>query len=259
MALLMPTTVIPVVGKVDQKFVYMGGALIVGILGYAWLSKSRTAPPADVAPAVPLPADDYVPNNVVDSTGSFGPNPPTGPPPIAADNVQWSSMAREQAAAFGIGSELANSAIGHYLGRQPMTATEVAILAPIIAVLGAPPTGGPYPLIPSLPTPPVGGHGGEELPAPAGFNPVGVSPTQVALQWSRVPGAITYQVRRDGGPWQPIGSVERIIVPSPSGTHSFSVRAVDGSGKPGAASTASASTISQTQVNENLAHFAGRN
>jgi hypothetical protein len=142
---------VPVVGKVKKPVLYAGGAAVAGIVGYAWWTRGALV--ADESLDVEFPATDFEAPTVVDSGISVGGGPITGEP-IARTNVEWVTMAREQAAGFGASEALTNSAISKYLGKARLTVAEVALISAIVAVLGQPPTGGPYSILPADVTPP---------------------------------------------------------------------------------------------------------
>ncbi len=45
----MPTVKVPGIGQVEKKYVYIGGALVAGIVGYAYWSRARATASEDVA------------------------------------------------------------------------------------------------------------------------------------------------------------------------------------------------------------------
>lgn len=249
---------VPVVGNVKQEFVYAGAALIAGMVGYAWWTSRGGG--AEV-PAVMLPAaeTDFTPPTVVDGNINVG-DKPTTVPGAAQSNTEWVIQATDIGAALGYDGQALKLALQKYLGKQPLSISEAALVTAVVAVIGVPPQNGPFALTPSLPTNPNPGHDGDDLPAPTGFNPVGISPTQIALQWNRVPGAISYEIRADNGPWHNAGPVEKWIVPAQPDykPHTYQVRAVGSHGKRGAVATGTAATITQEQVNINLGHLVGR-
>jgi hypothetical protein len=184
---------IPVVGKVDQRLVYAGGAAVVGIVGYAYLSGAGRDEPALVG----VPETDFEPPTVVDSNiGGGGLDEPT--PGLPQTNVEWLTMARETGAALGFSQTLLDAALPKYLGKQPISPTEAAAVAAIIAILGSPPSGS-FPLIPTLPPTPPPHEPPTTTPkakpgAIRSLRAAAVTRTRIDWQWARDPNATHYKV-----------------------------------------------------------------
>jgi hypothetical protein len=187
---------VPVLGKVKQSWLYAGGAAVAGIVGYAWWSGAGQG--EDEVLEVELPATDYEPPTVVDSGISVGGGLPQGEP-IARTNVEWASMAREQGDALGFDVAVVNSALTKYLGKDRLTVTEAAAIAAIVAILGQPPTGGPYSILnaPVTPPPP---HVGMSAPILTRSAPIYRNGAwEYTIAWAPVPGATRYWFEHVGG------------------------------------------------------------
>lgn len=213
----MAVVTVPVVGKVDQRWLYAGGATIAGIVAYAWWTGSSEPEPG----LLPAPETEFEPPTVVDSNLDFRErDEPT--PGMPESNVEWLSMAREQGAALGFADTLVTTALQKYLAKQPLTVGEAAAVSAIVAILGTPPSGS-YPLIPTLPptnpphvpptTPP--STPTKVLGPPSSVRASGGRATLVA-SWSGVPGATGYQVRfvrgypqGTGGTWVSVSASAR--------------------------------------------------
>jgi hypothetical protein len=188
---------VPVVGKVKKPVLYAGGAAVAGIVGYAWWTRGALV--EDEMLDVEFPATDFEAPNVLDSGISVGGGGPMGEP-IARTNVEWVTMAREQAAGFGATDALANSAISKYLAKQRLTVAEAALIAAIVAVLGQPPTGGPYSILPESVAPPPTDHVGMAAPVLTRTAPVWRNGAwEYVISWAPIPGATSYWFEHVGG------------------------------------------------------------
>jgi hypothetical protein len=188
---------VPVLGKVKQSWLYAGGAAVAGIVGYAWWSGAGTGED-DETFDVELPATDYEPPTVVDSGLSIG--AAAQGEPIARTNVEWASMAREQLDALGFSVTVVNSALTKYLGKERLNVTEAAAISAVVAILGQPPTGGPYSILNEAVTP-----APSALAPPSNLRAVYVGPGSAAsnakmrVSWNPVEGAVSYQFHHVGG------------------------------------------------------------
>jgi hypothetical protein len=136
---------VPGIGNVKKQYVYAGGALVVGIAGYAWFkqrgSSSTAAPvlnPNDVVPATgfnPAPTGDAT--QTVDGTAG-----------LITTNAQWTQKATEMMAQYGFDPILASTALGKYLTRTGLSPSEIEVVQRAIGLLGYPPVGGPWAIIP---------------------------------------------------------------------------------------------------------------
>jgi hypothetical protein len=228
----MAVVTVPVVGKVDQRWLYAGAAGIAGIVGYAWWSGAGQDE-GDVL--LETPVTDFEPPTVVDSGISTGNITPT--PGIAENNVEWLGMAQDMAASLGFATELANTALTKYLGGQSLTASEASVIRSVVVILGQPPQNGPFSIREAIPTPttppPTGGTGGKPA-APARVSATG-GRARIRASWPAVAGATAYDVRLvrgypqgTGGVWKNIGNrtsygwVQRVVRKS---TYTVEVRA----------------------------------
>lgn len=113
-----------------------------------------------------------------------------------------------------------------------------------------------------------GGGGGGVLPAPGGVNVTGVTSSSVSLAWSSVAGAVGYKVYRGGTQVNAEAVAAQAYTDTglAAGTsYSYTVRAVDADGVPGAASAAVNATttgsgyVCSATTSSNYAHVtAGR-
>lgn len=144
---------LPGLGPTKSVYVYASGALVVGIVGYAWWKNSQNQP-TDFVGADP---DDFGVADYDSPLGNSGGNSSgdyDSTDPDAIDtNAKWVAKAVERLEAYGYPANEVSSALGKYLARQGLTEAEIGIVQQAIAVAGAPPVGGPYPITNALPTP----------------------------------------------------------------------------------------------------------
>jgi hypothetical protein len=137
----MPENVkVPGIGPVKSTYVWVAGAVVVGIVGYAWLSRGRAASapvvdPGDVAlgePTVPV---------VNDSNLDL-----TAPSNEPRTNAEWTQRAVEFLVSGGVDGGFAQRTLGKFLGHRGLTPQEQDVVLSALAGVGAPPVGGPYPI-----------------------------------------------------------------------------------------------------------------
>lgn len=146
---------------VQKKWVLAGGALVAGIVGYAYLRRSRTTTPV-VTPPTPseLPPADF-------STVSTGGGVTDTGLQFITTNAQWSADATAKLTDLGYDSVAVSTALGKYLASQFVTSQEAQYIYTAIALSGHPPVGAfsvrlePTPTSGSVPSP-----GGRGTPAP---------------------------------------------------------------------------------------------
>lgn len=186
------TLTVPGMGPVKQQYVIAGGALVVGIVGYAWWKRGTEAATAEVPAVNPdsIPETDRTPV-VGDSGGSWD---KTDPEAIDT-NAKWTQAATEWLITTG-GWEpsLIATALGKWLEGKGLTETETAVVLAAKGAMGDPPVGGPFPVKPALP-------GGKPAAAPGNFRVTGKSAianntrARVDLAWDATPGATSYQLK----------------------------------------------------------------
>jgi hypothetical protein len=194
----MATVTVPGIGSVDQKYVYAGGALVLGVVGFAyWRRSQEPAAPtwADVDPSQMVPGTDHV------TPGGSSNIPPvdlTGGKPTTND--QWAQAVTERLGNIGYTPLFVAEALGAFLARQELDALQAAAILAAKAQLGDPPVGGPWPVRLKGPTsPPPPGTGD---PAPlaklSNLHVTGTGRDWIALSWPPVPGAERYAVEVGG-------------------------------------------------------------
>ncbi len=201
---------VPAVGRVPKKWAYAGGALVLGIAGYAWwqYSRNRAAAAAEdplaIEPEQPDTGGAYTNprpvNSTVDGTGG-----------AIATNSQWSDKVTEKLGQLGYDSAFLSAAIGAYLSRQQLTADQGDLIRTAWAYVGKPPEGPETFTLKGSSTgdtnPPPSGGGDGQLAAPTGLRQGDPSQWQNAarLDWNAVPGAVGYvltEVTGQAGGWE---------------------------------------------------------
>jgi hypothetical protein len=201
------TIKLPVLGPTKRGWVIAGGALIAGIVGYAWWNRARIGTPADEILPEDIPQDREPPPTVVGEQ-----NFDTGEVrAIINTNPEWYTAAVEYLVSTGgFDFTFTTVTLGKFLARRELTEAEANLVQAAKGAVGEPPQGGPWPIIraqPSGPTTPP-----TTLTAPA-VRARQTSRTSVSITWGRVTGATGYQVRRvrggtpgTGEPWISVGT-----------------------------------------------------
>lgn len=156
----MTTVKLPGVGQVDQRWLIGGGALVVGIVGFAWWHRGSTAAAADTTSADQSASLDGSAEGVSDGTpwpfrpigGSTVDPADAGSAPTT--NEAWTTEAIDKMEAAGWERQLVATTIGKFLARKPLAVpTETELIQAVLAMEGPPPQGS-YSIIPATPTAP---------------------------------------------------------------------------------------------------------
>lgn len=157
------TLTVPGVGPIKRQYVIAGGAVVAGIVGYAWWRRGMAdaAPEAEAVAVDPdlIPETERTPV-VGDSGGDYD---VTDPERINT-NAEWTRAATDFLVTAGWESKLITGALGKYLAMQGLTEQEKEIVLAARGVAGDPPVGGPYPMKDALPSTPPGA--GSTAPGP---------------------------------------------------------------------------------------------
>lgn len=153
---------LPVIGPTNRRWVYVGGALIAGMVGYAWWTRARTAPPVAETAEEAIPQDREPPPTVVGSEEFDDANVRA----IINTNAEWFTASVEYLSTSGFDTTLAVLTLGKFLTRRQLTETEANIVQAAKGAVGEPPQGGPWPILrtptapgTTHPKPLVGWHG----------------------------------------------------------------------------------------------------
>lgn len=131
-----PTVKVPGAGNVKRSYLLVGGVAVVGIVGYAWISRSRT-------PTVPVDstADTSLPDPTLPTVTTTTVPDNTD---VISTNAQWTQHAVEFLSGQGVDGVFAATALGKFLARRGLTTQEQDVVLAALAAFGQPPTGGPY-------------------------------------------------------------------------------------------------------------------
>ena len=129
---------LPGIGPTPKKYVIAGGALIAGIVGYAYwrhmqAATTSAAPPVD--PALLAPSEQSFTNPNPNATGSGTVND-TGPP---ATDAAWTTKAVDDMGNLGFDRMAVGVAIGKYLAGQGLTSDEAQWVRTVWGLDGRPP------------------------------------------------------------------------------------------------------------------------
>lgn len=147
---------VPVIGRVPKVAAYAGGAAVIGIAGYAWMTRKRGAAAAEATdvPVDPTADPAYTPS------GFEWPKLPPPPPPtvvpktVPSTNTEWFDWAVEYCIDLGYAPEVVAPALSKYLGSKSRTAAEEVIVGIAVGRFGRPPAV-PAPAPVAVPAPPV--------------------------------------------------------------------------------------------------------
>jgi hypothetical protein len=194
----MPATVeLPGLGKVRRDYVVAGGIALGGAVGWAYIRRYRElAAAADqtvygeglteeglLEGTLPYQVAQGSYSGLVDQSDTR-----TG----FKDNAAWGEAARNYLVDSGVDPEAAAVAIGRYLDRQPLDATQQNWVRAALGGVGPPPMG-TYQIIAQQ-----GPPAAVALPAPTGIKGVG-GIGSITWTWSPVTGATGYDVELVAG------------------------------------------------------------
>lgn len=169
------TVELPVVGTVDKKWVYIGGATIAAVVGWAYYSRSRSGPAVieeGVDGADILPGDEW--GNAPGSTGNSNVNQPND---VIDTIAEWTADVVQKLAATDWDTGFVYATIGKWIAGEGLTEPEKNLVRAAIAASGQPP-GGPYPIKTAQPNP---NPGTNPPPPPVTNPPPAQAPTHVSV------------------------------------------------------------------------------
>jgi hypothetical protein len=178
----MSEVTVPGIGGVKKEYVFAGGALVVGIVGWSYWNRSRQAASAAAAAGptdAPLSTGsttDY-PAGTQEVTGNTQYAGTTSNPNQLTTNDQWANAAVLQLQNEGWDAVTVREAIGKYLDHEALNTSEQNIVRSAISAAGTPPVGTFTIIV------------GSDAPAPSapavprGFHVVDVNATGFTLGW----------------------------------------------------------------------------
>lgn len=190
---------VPAVGRVKKQWVIASGALVAGIVGVAWWRRRQTAAAAAAVPVV----DPTTGTNSRNPTYS-NPNPVVSPDSTAqlppANDQEWTQ--RVMAALNWFEPGFLGDVLGKYLGRQPLTVEEAAVVRVAWAVSGKPPSNTQIVLATTGSTPgttPPPDTSVKPPSPPTGMRAVVWGTNYIYFDWAPTPGATSYVVIEPNG------------------------------------------------------------
>lgn len=194
------TIKLPVIGPTKKGWVYAGGALIAGIVGYAYWARLRSEPATDELLPEDIPQGREPPATVV-GTQNFTDEATAA---IINTNAEWYTAAVDYLVSTGgFDFTFTTITLGKFLARRELTDQESNLVQAAKGAVGEPPQGGPWPIIragaagPSTPT-------STKLARPALTYWQGkTNNTNYGLAWNKIPGAAYYLLQRRSGPGSP--------------------------------------------------------
>jgi hypothetical protein len=233
----MPTVKVPGIGQVEKKYVYIGGALVAGFVGYAYWSKSRASASEDVADYTTedTSGTDYAYDSGVDEYE----NPGGSQQPVdedrflaPANDQEWSRQAIEKLGDIGFDKATVSSAIGAYFDKKQLSSIQADIIRQAQAILGHAPQKD-YPINVS-PTPTPTTPTAPKLTAPTGLSAHDIGTTTAGFLWNAVSGARWYTLHLSNGKSYNTASTHVSITHlKKNTTYKVQVQAVDVNKKPG--------------------------
>lgn len=148
------TVKIPGLGPMKKVYVYTGLALVVGIVGYAYWSKSKGddtvyLDPAELPYGAPVDTNASPTTSGLSYNNEYDDDPTFGAP---RTNNEWSDRAISRMEWLSYDGQTVAVAIGKYLARQQLSQAEADMIRTIHGLIGRPPEGD-YPIL-VAPTPP---------------------------------------------------------------------------------------------------------
>lgn len=227
---------IPGLGPTKKTYVAVGGALILGIVGYAYWKRAALAAPTgeDEPPSYYADTRTGSPDDVVGTSpgaggGGSGGGGYGGAEEPPETNAEWRNAVIAALNHYEQG--YVSSIIGKYLGRIKVTNEEAAVIREALAAVGPPPVGS-YVIILADDTSSPGGGTGTKPGKPGSFRQGETSQTWANVAWAPVDSATSYVVFKDGVEQ---GSTEgtwfRVTGMGAGSTHTIGVAAVNNSGR----------------------------
>lgn len=215
----------------NRPWIIGAGALTAGVLGYAWWTRgqSEAAAAAERALAqIPGPVEEPTDEPGFDIIGGTTTEQP-------ATNDQWTSLAVERLVNQGWEGMAVQSALGKFLGRQPLSSAEADIVRAALAVAGQPPVGGPFSVI-TVQTPAAVPMGAPVLSATAPVYRNGA--WEYVISWAPVTGATRYWFQHVGGSSGFITATQTSVIRAAAGrTDTWKFAAVNAAGVKGPEAT----------------------
>jgi len=156
-----PTVTVPVIGTVQRRWLFVGGAAVAVIVAYAYMRRRATVnAPATFDPATGSPTSGGTYVNPVPG-GNGGSDTVDSTPTSIDTNAQWVQAVIADLAGLDINVQFALTALGNYLaaphnGTVALDEDQLRIVRQAWALRGQPPEGAATPVLatPGVTTPP---------------------------------------------------------------------------------------------------------
>jgi len=135
---------LPAIGPVNRTWVIAGGAVVVGIVGYAYWNRSRSPSIPDEMALEDIPQDREPPPTVVGAqeydTGEVR--------AIINTNPEWYTAAVNYLSGEGgYDFGFVTVTLGKFLARRELSESEANLVQAAKGAVGEPPSGGPWPIL----------------------------------------------------------------------------------------------------------------
>lgn len=217
---------VPGIGSVNKTYVYAGGALVVGVVGYAYYKRrqqdaqaAQDATATDAGTSTDMtgqsdtgalyePPVNYDPGSydysMGGSVGGYSPpyyySPGSPSAPTIATDAAWFQAAVSWLEQNGADSQAASAALGNYMHDICVSSAQADLVRQAEGALGRPPQTS-HNIAICAPSTGGGGTTDTTTPsAPSGLHVTGTSSSSVSLAWNKTAHATHYRVYRSGVP-----------------------------------------------------------
>lgn len=201
------TVDVPAAGRIKKVYLYVPAGIAVVYIGWRWYQAKQdtTAAADDGSSGLYTSSDlsDYglsTTGGTTDITGNTGSTTTDATGNAIDTNSEWTQEAVELLGNAGYDASTVYAALGEFLARRSLDASEATIARAALAAAGQPPVNGPFSVIEEA------GSGTGTLAAPTNLRTWDKTTTsQIGMQWDAVPTALHYRIYRTDLGTEPIG------------------------------------------------------
>jgi hypothetical protein len=136
---------LPIIGPINRQWVLVGAALIIGIVGYAWWTRTRSTDIEEAVLPEDIPQDREPPATTVVGTEDFTTAEQRA---MINTNPEWYTAAIDYLVTTGgFDFAFASITLGKFLARRELTSAEADLVQAAKGAVGDPPQGGPWPIL----------------------------------------------------------------------------------------------------------------